>query len=174
MTWNDPRNAAKILRGDDRRILHLHGHWKDPDSVVLGIRSYEALLGDVYIQEAMRALGMTKSFLFVGCGDEGLADPNFGNFLAWLKEIEAAADVEHRHYRLARRKDRVQPQGKVFPLVYGEEYSDLPAFLARLVPEPQPGGGEGTAKKTTVLRRHPAAGEHRPLSELSGRPRPRP
>ena len=39
VTWKDPRNVTRSVRGDDRRVLHLHGHWNEPDSVVLGIRS---------------------------------------------------------------------------------------------------------------------------------------
>ncbi len=149
--WTDAASVSRFVRGDERRVLHLHGHWDEPDSVVLGIRSYEAVKNNEHTQAVLRAMGVAKSFLFVGCGDEGLADPNFGNFLAWLAALETAADVEHRHYRLVRRKDGVQPQGRVFPLVYGDEHSDLPAFLARLLPQPQPGGDGGSAKKTTVL-----------------------
>jgi hypothetical protein len=44
--WTDPRNASQVVRGDDRRVLHLHGHWDEPDSVVLGIRSYEQIKND--------------------------------------------------------------------------------------------------------------------------------
>ena len=42
VTWNDASNAARVVRGEDRRVLHLHGHWEEPESVVLGIRSYES------------------------------------------------------------------------------------------------------------------------------------
>jgi len=110
--WTDAASVSRFVRGDERRVLHLHGHWEEPDSVVLGIRSYEAVKNNEHTQAVLRAMGVAKSFLFVGCGDEGLADPNFGNFLAWLAALEAAAGVEHRHYRLARRKDGVQPYGR--------------------------------------------------------------
>jgi len=136
VTWKDARNAARVVRDEDRRVLHLHGHWDEPESVVLGIRSYESVLNHEYIQEAMKAFGMTKSFLFIGCGDEGLADPNFGNFLTWLGAIETAGGVEHRHYRLVRRQDTFEPRGRVFPLVYGDDFAELPAFLQRLCPKP--------------------------------------
>jgi hypothetical protein len=98
----------------------------------------------------MRALGIAKSFLFVGCGDEGLADPNLGKFLTWLAAIDAAAKVEHRHYRLVRKQDARQPQGCLYSLVYGETYSDLPRFLERLVPEPPTRHGEGQPHKPSL------------------------
>ena len=79
---------------------------------------------------------MTKSFLFVGCGDDGLNDPNFGNFLTWLESDEKFAGVEHRHYRLIRSSESgiVKKRGRIVPLVYGDEYSDLPGFLERINP----------------------------------------
>ena len=168
------RASARDRTGDDRRVLHLHGHWEDPDSVVLGIRSYEAVKNNDYTQAVMRALGMTKSFLFVGCGDEGLADPNFGNFLAWLAAIEAAAEVEHRHYRLVRRKDGSEPQGRLFPLVYGEDtpICRVPRTAGR--PSRRPRRRRASRRNPAVRVAARAAGEHRPLPDLSGRARPRP
>ncbi|MEY4178706.1 MAG: hypothetical protein RLY70_2280, partial [Planctomycetota bacterium] len=132
-------------RGDDRRVLHLHGHWDEPDSVVLGIRSYEDVKNNEHTQAVMRALAMRHSLMLVGCGDEGTNDPNFGPFLTWLKAIETSAGVEHRHYRLVRARDRFEPLGRLFPLVYGDEYADLPGFLARLRPEHLPLDSGGAA-----------------------------
>ena len=134
VTWKESRHVARVVRRDDRRVLHLHGHWDQPDSVVLGIRSYEAVKNSEHTQAVMQALATTNSLLFVGCGDEGLSDPNFGNFLSWLKAIETAAGVEHRHYRLVRKQDAFEPRGRLFPIVYGESYDDLPGFLAMLKP----------------------------------------
>ena len=153
VTWKDASNAARVLRGEDRRVLHLHGHWEEAESVVLGIRSYETVLNDRYLQAAMQAFGMTKSFLFVGCGDEGLGDPNFGNFLTWLEAVETAAGVEHRHYRLVRKQDACAAAGRLFSLVYGDDYQDLPKFLERLLPESEAEEGHrGQKKKSDRVR----------------------
>ena len=151
--WTDAASVSRFVRGDERRVLHLHGHWQEPDSVVLGIRSYEAVKNNEHTQAVMRALGIAKSFLFVGCGDEGLADPNFGKFLTWLAAINAAAKVEHRHYRLVRKQDAREPQGRLFPLVYGETYHDLPGFLERLVPEPQARHGRASCTNPSSASR---------------------
>ncbi|MDA1048967.1 MAG: SUMF1/EgtB/PvdO family nonheme iron enzyme [Planctomycetota bacterium] len=134
ITWKEARHVARFVRGDDRRVLHLHGHWDQPESVVLGIRSYEAVKHSVHTQAVMQALAMTNSLLFVGCGEEGMSDPNFANFLSWLEAVETAAGVEHRHYRLVRRQDAFEPRGRLFPIVYGDSYDDLPEFLAMLKP----------------------------------------
>jgi hypothetical protein len=77
-----------------------------------------------------QALGTVKSLLFVGCGPEGLSDPNFGNFLTWLAALDA--DSQHRHYQLVRESKCIPPRGRLFPLVYGEDYADLLPFLESL------------------------------------------
>jgi hypothetical protein len=56
VTWREGPLVERVLRGDDEGVLHLHGHWQDPDSVILGIRSYEAVLGDAHAQTVLRSL----------------------------------------------------------------------------------------------------------------------
>jgi hypothetical protein len=41
VTWREPERVQQVLRGKEGAIVHLHGHWRRPDSVVLGVRSYE-------------------------------------------------------------------------------------------------------------------------------------
>lgn len=149
VTWKEQGIVTRVVRGDDRRVLHLHGHWEVPDSVVLGIKSYDAVKQSEHTQSVLKAFGMHKSFLFVGCGDEGLNDPNFGKFLTWLKEIEAEAGADHRHYRLVTSTEKVERNGRVFPLVYGDKYDQLPGFLQSLCPKPVKTAG---AKKKAAPR----------------------
>ncbi|MFL6291603.1 MAG: SIR2 family protein, partial [Thermoanaerobaculia bacterium] len=40
LTWRDGDKAARVIRGVEPGILHLHGYWEAPESVILGIRSY--------------------------------------------------------------------------------------------------------------------------------------
>jgi SIR2-like domain len=92
------------LRGDHEAILHLHGHWQDPASVVLGIRSYEAVLTDSHAEAMRKALAATRTLVFVGCG-AGLADPNFTALRGWLTEVFVSSP--YRHYRLCLEEERV-------------------------------------------------------------------
>jgi len=138
ITWEDRGEVTRDVRGVDRRVLHLHGLWDRPKTVVLGLQSYIEVSQDSHTQTVMRTLGTGTSLLFVGCGEEGLADPNWGRFLEWLKRFDTEGESQHRHYRLVRESERINPVGRLFPLVYGENYSDLPGFLRKLAPE---GGG---------------------------------
>lgn len=137
ITWRDGAAVERVLRGDDRAILHLHGYWEDPESVILGIRSYEEVLGDAHAQNVLRTLRTVNTFLFVGCG-EGLADPNVGALLRWTREIFAGS--EYRHYRLCRDSERDDlqkkhpPEERIHVLPYGPDFSDLAPFLRSLRP----------------------------------------
>ena len=135
VTWRDGARIQRIIRGDEPGILHLHGHWEQPELVVLGIRSYDQVLGDAHSQTVQSALAMMKSFLFVGCG-EGLADPNFGALRQWIGKVFPGA--EYRHFRLCRdgEIDEIQklhpPEERIFAVGYGAGHADLVPFLGRL------------------------------------------
>ncbi len=135
VTADDPSIVMKVVRGEDRRVLHLHGHWEKPESVVLGIRSYEAVKHHEHTQTVMKLFGVGTSLLFVGCGQEGLNDPNWGPFLNWLVDFDTAGQHEHRHYVLLRDSDPFEQRGRIFALRYGPDFADLAGFLKLLLPE---------------------------------------
>jgi tetratricopeptide (TPR) repeat protein len=146
VTWRETAKVERVLRGDDAGVLHLHGYWDDPESVVLGIRSYETVLGDEHAQVVLKALSMMKTLVFVGFG-AGLGDPNFGQLLAWTGRVFAGS--EYRRFRLARDGECAElrkqhpPEQRIFVLGYGADFPDLPTFWRRLAaakpaPKPQP------------------------------------
>jgi len=123
------------LRAHSPAIVHLHGHWEDPESVVLGIRSYEAILGDAHAQAMLRALRTFRTLIFIGYGS-GLVDPNFGALLGWSRSVFAGS--EYRHFRFATDDETEQlqrqhsPEERMFVIPYGKNHSDLRPFLNRL------------------------------------------
>ena len=47
VTWRDDlAGSRRLLSGETRGVLHLHGFWDQPESVVLGIRSYDEVMSD--------------------------------------------------------------------------------------------------------------------------------
>jgi tetratricopeptide (TPR) repeat protein len=142
VTWRDGAIVERVLRGEEEGVLHLHGFWDDPESVVLGVRDYEKVLGDANAQTMQRAMRSLNTLLFVGCG-EGLADPNFGALLRWSEGVFAGS--EYRHFRLARDVDRSDLQDKhpaeqrIFVLGYGPDFGDLAGFLRDLRPAAKAG-----------------------------------
>ena len=119
-----------MLQGDERRIIHLHGHWEEPESVVLGIGSYGQVMQADAPQEIQQALTVFKKLVFVGCG-EGLNDPNFQALRSFLRKFQ---ESESRHYRLCTDGEaealRHEHEGEpIRVLPYGEGHGDLLPFL---------------------------------------------
>jgi len=149
VTWKDGARVERVLRGDEKAILHLHGHWQRPDSVILGIRSYERVLGSEHAQAMLRAMAVMRTILFVGCG-EGLKDPNFAALLAWTGKV--FADSEYRRFRLSRieevdslRKEYPAEQ-RLFVIGYGAGFADLAPFLETLRSEITPTAATSPAR----------------------------
>ena len=162
-TWRDGRRVTRALRADprslapnERAVLHLHGHWDDPESVVLGIRSYEALLGDQPVQALQRAIGTLRTVVLVGVG-AGASDPNLGALRRWL--AATFRGTEHRHYRLCLERQVAELMAehgsdeRIVPLPFGDSHQDLAGFLRGLArtsapPVLQVGGGGGEVPQT--------------------------
>jgi hypothetical protein len=86
VTWEDHEEFQRVVNRTRRGILHIHGHWSRPSSVILGSSSYARIGAEPNLQTAFRSLAMTWSWLYVGCGDGGLSDPNLGKLLHWVAE----------------------------------------------------------------------------------------
>ena len=141
VTWQDQARAQAVLRGGEQAVLHLHGFWQEPESVVLGVRSYEELLGAEHAQAMQQAMTAMGTLLFVGFG-AGLADPNFTALRTWTARLFRGG--EYRHFRLAKddevaalRAEHGQDE-RVFVLGYGPGHADLAPYLRRLAPAPPP------------------------------------
>ena len=86
VTWKHPGAIQRVLQKDEPRIIHLHGHWEEPESVVLGTRSYERVKEASAAQAIQQAVTVFNKLVFVGCGD-GLEDPNFEALRAFLRDV---------------------------------------------------------------------------------------
>jgi len=145
VTWRQPERLLAVLRGEEPGIAHLHGHFRDPASVILDSRSYEQVVSNRAAQAVQTGLALFHSLLFVGCG-AGLADPNFGGLLAWLRTH--LPGQQHRHYRLCLDGEvddlrREHSQDKITVLPYGESHGWLARRLAELAGAAAAAAGPG-------------------------------
>ena len=46
VTWRDHARVQNFLQGRERAVLHLHGYYRQPESAMLGIKSYEETVKD--------------------------------------------------------------------------------------------------------------------------------
>jgi hypothetical protein len=137
ITWQETNAVQDALRGTREAILHLHGEYQNPESVVLGLSSYNKVKDEPHAKAVLQCITLSKTFLFVGCGDTVL-DPNFQQLIAW--GTEALQDVVPRHMLLCRGSELTAFQKKLAaapwlqPIAYGDDYAELGPFLRSLVP----------------------------------------
>ena len=94
VTWQKPDEVQDVLtRNVTDAVLHLHGWYREPDSVVLGLTSYLAVKDNPHANAVLKLFTMDRTVLFVGCGDTVL-DPNLTQLIEWGKE--ALKDVAPR------------------------------------------------------------------------------
>ncbi|HXH37940.1 MAG TPA: SIR2 family protein, partial [Thermoanaerobaculia bacterium] len=136
--WTDAAAVEEVLRGRRKGVIHLHGDYEHPESVILDLRSYAQVVSSRHANAILSAVRTLKTLVFVGCGD-GLADPHFDEFFRWTED--ALADSPFRHFILCRAKDvdelrrKHPPERKLYPLPYGAGYEELSLFLRSLAPE---------------------------------------
>jgi len=83
--WSDHAKVLEFLRGERDGILHLHGHWDEPETVVLGTKSYDRHARDEGRKFLQGLAALTRPTLFVGCSADGLNDPDFARLQEWLE-----------------------------------------------------------------------------------------
>jgi HEAT repeat protein len=155
LTWREDNKVERWLKREDTGVLHLHGHWDDSESVILGIEDYGTILGDAHAQAMQQAMRSVNTLLFVGCGDT-TEDPNFGAWLKWSGKVFAGS--EYRHYRLELFGKGKTTQAKhpdeerIKVIEYGQhdkDYTALEPFLRSLAPT----GSVKTASNSTPATR---------------------
>ena len=142
ITWRQADAVTDVLRHTTPdAVLHLHGVYTEPESVVLGLASYLQVRDHAHASTVLRSLAQSRTLLFVGCGDT-VSDPNFARLIEWAKA--ALDDVAPHHFLLCRQSERRAFQDKLRqarwlqPLAYGDDYADLLPFLQSLAPAPRP------------------------------------
>lgn len=159
VTWLKPDAVEGVLRGKiTKAVLHLHGWFEEPESVVFGTSSYDAVKGDAHAREVLKVFAIRQTILFIGCGNTVL-DPNFTGLIDWA--ADGLRRVSPRHYLLCRTselddfRDKLQRAPWLQLLDYGSEYEHLGPFVARLArpkKTPQVSRRKNRFQKTTCGR----------------------
>lgn len=137
VTWRDNTMIQRVYRGDDHAIIHIHGHWSEPESVVFGSSSYADILSDQHAAEFLRMMVWGKTVVFCGFG-AGMRDPNFTALRNWLRTYP---NSEYSHYRLVRATELPAAQAEHHPdehitvVPFGSHHDDLPTFLSAILPD---------------------------------------
>jgi hypothetical protein len=126
-SWHDKNKAIEWQRGKLREVYHLHGHVRAKQSIVLGTASYDALNADQWIDQLRKAMALTDTVIFVGCGAT-LQDPAFRQILETGFQQVQAENSDRRWYQLVS-NDECVGNPWITALPYGADYTALPAFI---------------------------------------------
>lgn len=130
MTESD--EVIEWFKGERKGILHLHGHWKKPDTCILSNQDYQATIKDSTRIFFQQHLTVFENLVFIGCGGT-FEDPNFDKMLTWLRE--ELKSTKHSTYALVRdsevsvRKADRAWKNIVEPIGFGEDHESLGPFL---------------------------------------------
>jgi hypothetical protein len=165
VTWRDNTTIQRVFHRDEDAIIHIHGYWREPESVVFGASSYADLLNDQHAVEFLRMLLWVNTVVFCGFG-AGLRDPNFTALRNWLRTYR---DSEYSHYRLVRSDDvgaaeaEHHPDEHITVVPFGADHSDLPVFLASILSgDPFRAVGDSVGS-FSVAPRPPSTGANIPI-----------
>lgn len=142
ITWMDGNDIIGVLKNRERdKIIYLHGYWKRSDTVILDGRSYEQIARHEVYRDDLAACWKTTTWVYVGCSESGITDPDLGLLL--FRHGERARDAKHWDFCLVQKKD-VSAFQKCFDerklnivaVPYGDDHSALPVYLRSLLPAP--------------------------------------
>lgn len=131
--------VLESYRGNEKFILKLHGDVEDPNSIILGDRSYERLLyHNINYRYCLQTLFSMSSILFIGFGG---SDPNLNGFLS---NVAALDGRRSRHWMVVpegmpklKAKRLLFDKGiKVIQYKLDEKHSELMKFLELLMKQP--------------------------------------
>ena len=132
---SNPALLQSIVTDRYPAVGHLHGVWTEPDTCVLDFGDYAAAAADHGSGTLLRALTVTRSFVYIGFG-ASLDDQNFSTVRKWAEDHLGA--THHTHFLLCRDSDVASLETSlppdVIPVGYGTSYDDLPGFLNSLIP----------------------------------------
>lgn len=159
ITWQETDALIGLVRHwDTNKIIFLHGYWRKPESVILDWKSYERIARDERYREDLAAFWKTNIWVYVGCGVNGLGDPDFGLLLE--RYGERARQADHWDYCLVRNDQREEFQAhfdtnklNIRAIAFGKDNADLPDYLRSLLPPIVVSeGGPASAEAKTSTR----------------------
>lgn len=137
ITWQQPGKLAGALVSR-KYVVHLHGVWDEPESVIFGAGDYAAISRVDEYRTFLASLWLSNTMVFIGCSLDGVKDPDFTSFLTWINDT--FPDTSRTHYILL--KDGYErgvsaellTRWHLQAVSYGPRYEELPAFLEKLLP----------------------------------------
>lgn len=142
VTWREPDALVRVARNKEiDKILFLHGYWRRPESVILDWNSYQEIVRDERYRNELGTVWQMTTWVYVGCGINGLNDPDIG--LLFERYGRRARQAELWDFCLVQSGQREEFQAhfdrsgiNVRAISFGDSHDQLPAFLRSLLRGP--------------------------------------
>ncbi|CAF3747873.1 unnamed protein product [Rotaria sordida] len=139
LTWKicHTDGIKNTLKNWKNYILHIHGYFNEPDSVIFSSDEYNQLLESEFGQSKLRAFIEKKTLLFIGYG-AGMSDPNFSNLLKWIshitgmKQLSVYKLVSSTKTKTLSKTSDISFLENIKELHYGDNFEDLLQFIKNL------------------------------------------
>ncbi|XVV15286.1 SIR2 family protein [Actinoplanes sp. CA-131856] len=136
-TWLKPADIRSLLRSGSG-VVHLHGRYDVPSSVILSRSDYQRLVDDRDAVAVAQAIFHSGVLLFLGTSIGGLEDPHMGKILsefAAMTDRTRGEDSPHVALLAGRQSGKEIAQLRqlgIEAVSYGNDHADLPAFLTQI------------------------------------------
>jgi hypothetical protein len=137
--WSNHEEAAKALAKKEEFILHLHGVYDKPSSIILSEYDYEHLSQQHGYKTILQKLWTEYHFLFIGCSRDGVMDEDFSTVIRFLQNWFPS--VNHTHFILFHDSEfakgtqiELLTQCNIQAISYGNDYKKLAAFINNINP----------------------------------------
>ena len=141
VTWEDPSRVLEVVHGDRKAIIHIHGHWETPSSIILDRSSYDRISSNELVQTVFRSLFFHWHWLYIGCGSGGIKDPNLGALLQWMQKANIGGGALTHYFLGTQQTINALPQhvrtAQFTAYPYGS-HNDLSPLLRQLAPSGRP------------------------------------
>ena len=140
VTWKEPDAFLRAARDKETdKVIFLHGYWRQPPSVILDWNSYQEIARDERYREELATVWKMTTWLYVGCGVNGLNDPDFGLLLERYGKRARNAGLWDFCLVRSDQRDKFQAhfdklQVNICAVSFGTSHDQLPEYLGSLIP----------------------------------------
>jgi hypothetical protein len=159
--WTEHEEIALSIKKNKEFILHLHGSYKKPRTVILGSDDYAALSREKGYKNILQQLWANYHFLFIGCSRDGVMDDDFITVIKFMNKWFPT--FPHPHFMLLNQSDidagiheELIEACNIHCVCYGSKREELPAFINIINPNKEKAAAKALKLKEYIDSRLPA------------------
>lgn len=136
---NEYELALNSLKSKNEIVMHLHGIYSRPESIILSKDDYNLLNKNIGYKSFLQKMLSNYHFLFVGSSIDGVMDEDFLIVFNFIKEWFSNSSNQHfilLHEKEVKNQNHIQllTECNIEAIIYGNEYNLLSPFINSINP----------------------------------------